>query len=260
MKMNLANTKNVAGFLLVLFLITSCEDPERPHKPVDTLSLLDNTPRENNEAESAALWLSGNLVAPEHLYMDLLYGLQFIHDEFSGIPELENIDFIPPWVPGELSLQLSEGAIRELRMGEYRDLDSLNTCYRLSEMDTTLLWFIPWVHLRFEGRLNPKKLTEYYRVVESVEYVEPNNITAWGSDIYPWRIPGGISYLIRYSHDCGGSVWCKYHRFSYFKVHKKAFMDRTNKIEYLGSFIQDVDPLPHWWDEAKAGYDAKRNE
>ena len=83
--------------------------------------------------------------------------------------------------------------------------------------------------------------------------IEPDNITAWGSDIYPWRIHGGISYLIRYSYGCGGSVWCKYNRFYYFKV-------RFNTIEYLGTFIQNVDPLPPWWDEAKVGYDAKRRE
>ena len=247
-----AEMKNTVGIGLVLLLLIaiSCDDPVRPRRTPQPSSILDNTPREDYESEAAALWLSGDLVAPDTLYENLRLGFNRIRDAYrDSIPELDRVSFVAPWIPRELLIKLTESARRALRLGEYHDLDSLNTYYRVVEIDTTLLDFISWAHLIFEGRLHPERLVEFYRQVESLEYVEPNG--SWNNtrDNYPWLIQDGISYLFREGWgDCPSG--CIDNRFWYFKVYE-------NTIDYLGTFVRRTDPYPYWWDEAKVAYEAK---
>lgn len=247
-----------AAVFLVVFLIPciwisfGCDSSTSPVKQVGTV--FDLTPRDNPEAEAAALWLSGDLVAPTDLYEDLLGGYSLIRSEFSdSIPELDQVVFVSPWMPGELLVKLTEDAIAELRRGEYHDLDSLNAYYRVAEVDTHLIDFIGWMHLIFEGRLHPERLAEDYSRVPSLLYAEPNGIWSNQADNYPLLIDGGISYLFRYGWgDCPAG--CINNRFWYFKVYEV-----SGEVEYLGTFVSPDDPEPDWWDEARINYEAKYN-
>lgn len=242
--------------VLVVFIIPcvwmalGCDSSTSPSKQVR--SIFDLTPRDNFEAEAAALWLSGDLVAPTDLYDDLLLGYSRIGSAFAdSIPELNHVVFVSPWMPGELLVKLTEDAIDELRRGEYHDLDSLNAYYHIAEIDTHLIDFIGWMHLKFEGRLHPERLAEDYGEVPSLLFAEPNGIWNNQADNYPWLIDGGISYLFRNGWgDCPAG--CIYNQFWYFKVPEK-----FGAIEYLGTFVPREDPEPDWWAEAKRAFDAK---
>jgi hypothetical protein len=248
--------RSAAGILLVVLLIPciwiafGCDSSTSPSKQVR--SVFDLTPRENSEAEAAALWLSGDLVAPTDLYEDLLDGYSRIRSAIGdSINELDHVVFVSPWMPGELLVKLTEDAIVELRRGEYHDLDSLNAYYRVAKIDTHMIDFIGWMHLFFEGRLHPERLAEAYSPVPSLLYAEPNGMWNNQADNYPWLIDGGISYLFRNGWgDCPSG--CIYNQFWYFKV-----FEGVDDVEYLGTFVLREDPEPDWWPEARRAYDAK---
>ncbi len=241
----------LAAILIPCIWITiGCDSSTSPSKQVS--SIFDLTPRDNPEAEAAALWLSGDLVAPTDLYEELFSGYSRIRGAYAdSIPELNQVTFVSPWMPGELLLKLTDDAIAELRRGEYHDLDSLNTYYRVAEIDTHLIDFIGWMHLIFEGRLHPERLAEEYGQVPSLLMAEPNGTWSNQADNYPWLIDGGISYLFRYGWgDCPAG--CIYNQFWYFKVR-----EISGYVEYLGTFVSGEGPEPDWWAEARAAYDAK---
>jgi hypothetical protein len=236
--------------LIPCISITSgCDSSTSPTKKVNP----DLTPRENAEAENAALWLSGELVAPTDLYEELFAGYSRIRAAYSdSIPELDQVMFVPPWMPGELLIKPTEDAIAELRRGEYHDLDSLNAFYGIAEVDTHLVR-IGWIQLIFEGRLHPERLADEYEQVPSLLSAVPNGIIANQADNYPWEIDGGVSYLFRYGWgDCPAG--CIYNQWWYFKVR-----EGEDEIEYLGTFVSPDDPKPDWWTEARRAYDAKYN-
>ena len=234
-----------------IWISIGCDSSTSPSKQVR--SVFDLTPRDNPEAEAAALWLSGDLVAPTDLYNELLNGYSRIRSAWAdSIPELDQAVFVSPWIPGELLVKLTDDAIAELRRGEYHDLDSLNSYYRVAQIDTHLIDFIGWMHLKFEGRLHPERVSEDYSQVPSLLYAEPNGTWNNQAGNYPWHIDGGISYLFRYGWgDCPAG--CIYNQFWYFK-----FKGIMGSIEYVGTFVMGEDPEPDWWDEAKTAYEAMR--
>ena len=74
---------------------TGNDDTEKP--PIDI------TPKENEEAELVALCLSGELIAPDSLYDDVLHDLTAIRAEFGDtIQALDGIGFWPPWRVSQL--------------------------------------------------------------------------------------------------------------------------------------------------------------
>lgn len=237
--------------MLLLLFALCCEDSEGPHGGDPRFYTIIDSLEEANESEAAALWLSGELTAPDTLRENLLSGYRSIRNKYrEKIPQLDEVIFVPPWVPGELLIELSESAVRALRLGEYHDLDSLNTLYGVVEIDTNLLDFIGWVYLKFEDSLHPKRLAEYYGEIESVEDTSPNSYVGGGNDNYPWLIHNGISCLFKKGWgDCPAG--CINNRFWYFKVYE-------DHVDYIGTFVKPADPYPSWWNEARVAYEAKR--
>lgn len=214
-------------------------------------SQLDDTPRGNGEAEDAALWLSGELVAPEDLYKELRAGYKAIRARFAHeIPSLDRVTFVAPWVSGRLLVKLSDEDQERLRRGEYTDLDDLNSTYCVAKVDTSLLR-LRWVQLIFEGRLHPDRLAEIYREVESLESVSPNG--KWNNRYgnYPWIVENTLTFLFREGWgDCPAG--CFGHRFWYFRV-------KGGHVEYVGTYTTE-EPKPDWWDEASSAYLAMTGE
>ena len=239
--------------LLVAAAIASvigCEDSSAPQLTTHPVSILDQTPRTNSEAEAAALWLSGDLVAPQDTYEALRDAFGLVRGEFSdSIPALEQIVFVAPWVPGEVLVKLLPDAVSQVRRGEHTDLDSLNTFYRATSTDTTLLR-IRWMRIDFEGRLHPERLAEAYAAVPSLENAEPNGQWFNERDNYPWLLDDGVSLLFREGWgDCPSG--CIFNQFWYFRV-------KDDNVEYVGTFVRGQDPFPDWWDEAKTAYETKQ--
>jgi len=253
-----------AVFLASLFLMLSaCGGDERRSDsdaptptvtgtpvPTDSPSvaatpLIPDAPRENGEAEAAALCASGELVAPEALYETFKNDFAAIRAEFAGsIPAVNEIGFAPPWVVGQLILGVTELGAEAIRNGEAHGLDSLNSIYHLAHMDMTNLdSFSPRVLLTFKGRLHPLRLTEIYRSsLDILRYAQPNWFVGDSSKAYPRVSAEERRYLFRQAWgDCPAG--CIYSRFWYFRVTDAG-------IEYVGTWDR-TDPEPPWWPEAR---------
>jgi hypothetical protein len=238
----------VAG---VSVAVLGCEDTVTPQSSKSPSSILDQTPRADGEAEAVALWLSGELVAPQSTYEKVHNGLDAVRRDFGdSIPALTRTYFVAPWVPGELLLILTEDAWAALRRGEYHDLDSLNAYYRATKVDTSLIPSFRLMIVQFEGRLHPERLAEAYAKVPSLERADPNGQWNNTSDVYPWLAGDGMTFLFREGWgDCPSG--CIYNQFWYFRVNGE-------NAEYVGTFVAREDPVPPWWEEAKTAFDAKR--
>jgi hypothetical protein len=233
---------------LAILSISCSGDPLKPRRGAAP-NPLDQTPRENYEAEVVALTLSGQLVAPQDLYEEARDGLDTLRSLYNdSIPELQQIYFRPCWVPGEVTGLLTESAPAEMRAGTYTEMDSLNAALRLVETDTTSFSFRPEViyfDLTFEGRLHPDLVAEMYEDLPSVEYASAGGCFGDASQYYPWLIEGGVSYLFEKAWgDCPSG--CIYSEFWYFRV-------IDDNVEYVGHWDPQSEPRPEWWAEANDG-------
>jgi hypothetical protein len=147
---------------------------------------LTSTPRENIEAEEAALWLSGSLVAPDDLYYTLIGHFASIRDEFGDqITKLRDTPFRSHWNSKALELTVTEEAMQRYEIGELRDLDSLNALFGVTGVQA--LEGRPHLLLEFEGRYNPYRLASVYESVACVEEGRP---------LHPARSPAEMGNLI----------------------------------------------------------------
>ena len=149
-----------------------------------------STPRENREAEEAALWLTGSLTAPDEVYSMLLGHFRDIRDEFGDqIPKLRSTPFRSSWDSQALIMTVTEQAMQRFETGEFHDLDSLNTLYGVTWIQA--LAGAPRLLLRFEGRYNPYRLAEVYQSIACVEEGEPmffaRSPSEWGN-LVPWVV------------------------------------------------------------------------
>jgi len=158
---------------------------EVPNYPWAAYSDVASTPRSNREAEEAALWLSGSLVAPPPLYSRIQEDLLTIRQTYGErFPRLNTLFFRSEWASSELIVLLSDEAKEEFLRGEYHDLDSLNSEFGLVSMDSL---FSSLFTLRFAGRFHPVRLAEIYGEVESVVFAVPNWFYGDFPNVYPWR-------------------------------------------------------------------------
>jgi hypothetical protein len=251
MKHNLSTNRMILTTLLLFLTLLlfgckgSVKSPTRPpDKPPEW-----ETPRENREAEEAALWLSDSLVAPEWLYNAILNDLAAIRAEYrDSIPQV-NITFIPPWVSGKIWVSVTDEAKEKIRRGQYHELDSLNSVFHLTEIDTSFR-IGNFVYLTFEGRFHPERLAELYKQVSSIDYAGASRLIGDWSNVYPWVTLNGLSYLFREGWgDCPAG--CIQSCYWYFKV-------TSSGIDYIGSWCmtsgQPPGFEPDWWWEARIAY------
>jgi hypothetical protein len=198
-----------------------------------------------------ALWLSGDLEAPSHLYSTIVVQLSKIRSEFDeSIPQVR-IGFRPPWMPGMILLKVTDEAKGFLRRGEYRDLDSLNAALGLAEMDTSLLGAINLIDLTFKDHLHPERLSEIYERVPSVIRAGPNGYVGDSPNVYPWGRGSRIAYLFREAWgDCPSG--CIVNRYWYFECSG----GDCSYVGYWGGCTAE----PDWWDDAERGMQAFRGQ
>jgi hypothetical protein len=215
----------------------------------DLKARLTQSPRENAEAEAMALWLSGQLVAPQALYHEVGEELTSLRTEFSdSIPQLSTTGFILPKHPSYLSIGVEDWVISSYQKGEYTAWDSLNALYRV---DTIEVHDQSWpasdfVALRFEGMLNPDSLAAVYDGLPGFRYVSASGNFGDYPCLYPWKDENGLSFLLRYAWgDCPSG--CAYQEFWYFRV-------MSDHIELLGHYDPRNEQAPDWWDEARQAY------
>jgi hypothetical protein len=210
--------------------------------------LLEQTPRPDTEAELAALWLSGGLVAPGELYTRLHKGFKELRKLYAdSIPEVK-IPFIFPVEPSRIFLQLTRSAAEQLRAGTYTEWDTLNQIFRVTEIDTTILFSRHhYVWLEFQGFLHPAVVAEYYRNLKGVVLAGTNGYAGDWSCTYPWIHGDRLTFLVRKAWgDCPSG--CIYSHFWYFKETDSGFA-------LIGDWNSTMSAHPpQWWDEAKIAF------
>ena len=151
------------------------------------------TPRENQEAEEASIWLSGGLVAPPELYDRIAQDLRFIRTSFGDtIPELRDIRFTPYMHSNVIGLELMPEAVSRFREGKFHDLDSLNAHFKVTEVRVDNSSSCgPWFTLFFDGRYDTIQLSKIYKDTPSVLWAEA--VGGWGGwwgpiTVIPWPI------------------------------------------------------------------------
>jgi len=141
----------------------------------------DCTPRENQEAEEASIWLAGGMVAPPELYDRIRQDLAFIRASYGdSIPELRDIHFTPYLHSNVINLELMSEAVARFNNGEFHDLDSLNAHFKVSQIRvdkaSSMLTFF------FDGRYDTIQLSKIYWDTPSVLWAE--SVPAGGGHPY----------------------------------------------------------------------------
>jgi len=229
--------------ILVFHLIVSCsKSTKNPSRTDDTETPVDFSPKENEEAELVALCLSGELIAPDTLYDDVLHDLTAIRAEFGDTLQAVNaIEFRPPWWRvSYLLMAFDESAAQLIADGQYHAWDQLNEYYHVTEIKIGghgCVWLV------FDGRLNPYRLAEQYEVLPGVLYAEPNFRDGDGPNVYARQTDLGFSYLFRYARgDC--PVECTYNEYWY-------FVCEDDGPVFIGHWVFRHEPEPEWWQEAR---------
>lgn len=202
---------------------------------------LSATPMENEEAELAAMWLSGKLIAPERLYEQIKGDLTLIREQWSDSIPATNIKFIPYYMASQFTVTFHEPYVQSILDGSYSSWDELNKQFRLD----TIIAYGPFpsyssFSLRFEGRLNPLKLIEYYEGLEGIKLIGPMGLAGG----YPLCLmtkeeDGSYSYIFKDAWgDCPSG--CIHGDFFYFKI-------KNNKAIFIDSYLDsDTTSIPGW--------------
>ncbi len=231
--------------LFFLVAVLSCgRKTTSPDEPTD----LELTPRENVEAEEAAIMLSGDLVAPQDLYEVLMEGFGLLREKYADSIPYVNIRFSLPYGPSTIGLMMSDSAGDEIIAGNYFAWDSLNARYKCSTIDTVIF---PWglcVSIVFEGRYNVYLLSDNYANLPGVEVAEPGQGRIDRPITYVWFYDvANLAYLVRDAWgDCEAGCACSH--FYYFK-------QQSDDIIFIGDWGPEYEdgqliPPPGWWEEA----------
>lgn len=240
--------------LIVLGLACSSDSPTQPgnppsYQPPD----LSKTPRENREAEIAAMVLSHELVAPQWLYERIRKDLEQIRATFGDSLPVRIVAFSPYWKPSSISARIDQAVLADTASGARSLIDSLNAAYRCTSESN---YWLNWYNFRFEGVLNSHRLVDVYAKVPSMEVVCPEGPGPGDhSEIYLWQSRNAIQYFFRYAFgDCPSG--CIYSVMFYFKT-----TDR--ELKYLGYYPHDLhnpeEPKPAWFDTLLTARDLVRN-
>ncbi len=176
------------------------------------------TPKENEEAELAALCLSGEIVAPDSLYEQVLSDLAAIRATFGDTLEVViRVKFRPPWIAGCLIIGFDDTTAQKVASGEYHGWDELNDKYQVTEIRTSLTHAFGAAVLYFRGRLHAYRLAGMYRGLPGVTYTEPNRMIGDSPNIDLRQTGRAITYLFRDAWgDCPSG--CIYSEYWYFMV------------------------------------------
>lgn len=207
-------------------------------------------PEDQEEAELIALCLSGDLEAPDSLYNLILSNLGAVRSEFSErFESINRIRFKPPWVESCIIIGFDEATDQLVKSGEYHAWDELNSEYQVTEIDTRITGAAV---LYFKGVLHPRRLSEFYRGLPGVRYVEPNGLIGDSPNVYPRQTLQGISYLFRNAWgDCPAG--CTADEYWYFRV------SGPSGVDFVGYWPAHLnDKPPSWWIEAEKNIELYR--
>jgi len=237
----------IAFCLLALVIFIACEgekDITAPPKiPSDENGIeLVYTAEDTLEAQALACWFSGELLASDVVFSELLYNinyLRYVHgDSFSVLNENR---FMAPWIIGELLIKFDDTTCTQIINREYTGWESLAEHLQpdtiLRNPDT-----LGWGKLGFDEWYNPRRLAEIYVTLPGALNSTPNGI-AWAGThtfpIFPGWVNEEMSYLFVHNGGSAGGP------FSYFKY-------INEEPQYIGTRHGFGEPEPDWWPEAQS--------
>ncbi len=226
--------------LMLLVLLPGCGGSETAGPVLGSPSDLDLSPRPDEEAEWAAVWLSGALAAPDDLYREIQRDLAAIRTAFrETLPLVDSLHFHPTWSP-DIRIEFLPAVREEIERGVYRDWDVLNSRFQLAEIDSVSR--VPGsfcMTFSFTKRLHPLTLTQHYLELRGVSWVSymPTGVY---STVFPLRAGGRRIYLFR---NCIGL--CAEREYWFFRVSEDG-------PEFAG-YYDGSGEEPAWWDEVERG-------
>ncbi len=210
---------SVMIMMVAIVLMNGCggDQPSAPkgndnstHDPV--------TPQTDTEASDAALWLSGELTAPEKLYEQIRDELALIREEWEDSLDAVKIGFRVPWEPGRLVMGFTQESYDSIAAGEYHHWDSLNTVYGLDTIVLSTPLFRQ-LKLKFQERLHPLVLADIYADLPGLRFVEPNRYYGDAAMLLLYRNGGEIVYFFRYAwENCPSPSGCEHSEYYIFTV------------------------------------------
>ena len=244
------NTSKKIFTILFMILVFGCEEkafnPSAPKVPDFSL-----TPMENEEAELAALYLSGELIAPVPLYNQFRNEVALIRNTWKDSIYHTDIEFKTIFLVSEVVVITTGAVYDSMQSGVYHHWDSLNSYYGLDSMRFVFRnEDFSMVVIYFRGRLHSTVLSNKYSLLPGIRYAEPNMWVGEFPVILPIQFGKLIKYFFNYAHeDCFDG--CDYHDVFYFTV-------SDDSAYYHGSYSFNVweipPPEPSWFDTARMAY------
>ncbi len=224
----------ILPIIAVLFFF-SCDNSTGPthNEPLTFEENLALSPRPDAEAEEMALYLSGDLVAPQELYQRIKFALRTLRREYAdSIPAVNN-HFRSIIITSTFEIVFTNEAVDSIHAGSYSMWDSLNEYYS-GMLDTSFLWAWSEWHigdLHFRPRLNPIKLYDEYKNIDNLGVIRPRDPIGDAPNIYPWL--DDDSSLIFVVRDAWGDCpsGCLENHFYLFKETHRSF-----KLMWDGGF------------------------
>ena len=228
----------------VLGLAISCERSTDSSSNIVYIpsSDMELSPRENAEAETMALYLSRELVAPEYLYQRIKNGLATLREQYlESVPQV-GMTHLPMHPPQSLIAGLTAEAIEKIRNGSFDEWNTLNNRFRLSGVDTTSWKYGgSFVRLDFSILLNCRIAGPMYEELENVWSCQCNGYAGDYPNIYAWLDENDkLVLLVRDAWgDCPAG--CIVSHFYYFIESDDGF-DLEIEAEMVSGSTEPVDP------------------
>jgi len=203
------------------------------------------TPMENEEAELAALHLSGQLIAPVPLYERIKKEFEIIRSTWSDSIQHVNLRFETFWEPSKLYVEITNGAYDSIITSNYHYWDSLNELYRLREKVLSFYYYGSYMILTFEGRLNSLHLGPAYSGMPGFRSLYTTARGGDRSEVWLHMEDDIIKYFFRYGFgDC--EAGCAYSDIYYFTVKGDSALFHGSFLLYGGY----TEVPPSWLDTA----------
>jgi hypothetical protein len=232
----------LCGLLAAISLSVSCTDS----KIADFNSKEDGPFVPSEEAQTMAIWLSGELEAPMDMAREIDRDLSHMRANFSEqVPDLLTIHFVFTCPLYCVGLDCKPETTKAILNGIYHEWAELNDYFGVTNIST---YFADRnvIYLNYTKIANPYLVAdEYERLDGVIRGKTALRIGDW-SNIYPWYVNDEISYLLRYGFmDC--AVDCTINHFWYFKK-------TDGVIALVGDYDPEIDSIPAWWEEIEPAY------
>lgn len=234
-------TRCVLFLAFLTAVLAGCDGSDTTGPGGGSTTDLGRSPRADEEAEWAAVWLSGALAAPDSLYRGIHDDLLAVRTEFrESYPIVDSLTFVLPWPP-TVEVEFQAPVREEIRQDAYRDWDEMNGRFGLAAIDT--LSHFPgssYLTLSFSKRLHPMRLADYYLTLRGVTSVGYPLGGGAPMTLYPLQVDDRRVYLFRNCTDL-----CEEREYWYFRMGEQG-------PEFAGYYDGRAEE-PAWWEEVLRG-------